>query len=159
MSADCEVSSIIPTDKIESSPQEVDERLKCPSQTGCHQLPDPSPPPTPLWVPAVWTLDGVKEWSLQESGANNRVGSGQWESSYSPGGTFCHKWSEFPQEWWRRVFLQGSDCSSLGAETSLWGAARAWEWDSSCFAVCWRTSWIKCARNFLTPKHGDISGL
>lgn len=38
MSADCEVSSIIPTDKIESSPQEVDERLKCPSQTGCHQL-------------------------------------------------------------------------------------------------------------------------
>jgi len=38
MSADCEVISIIPTDNIESSPQEVDERLKCPSQTGCHQL-------------------------------------------------------------------------------------------------------------------------
>ncbi len=38
MSADRGVSSNIPTDIIENSPQEVDERLKCPFQTGRHQL-------------------------------------------------------------------------------------------------------------------------
>jgi len=52
------------------------------------------------------------------------------------------KTQSYPQEWWRRVFLQGSGCSSPGAETSLWGAARVWEWGSSCSAVCWRTSWM-----------------
>ncbi len=38
MSADRGVSSNIPTDVIENSSQEVDERFKCPFQTGCHQL-------------------------------------------------------------------------------------------------------------------------
>ncbi len=38
MSADRGVSSNIPTDIIENSPQEVDGRLKCPFQTGRHQL-------------------------------------------------------------------------------------------------------------------------
>lgn len=138
-----EKNSSISTDKTEKSPQEVQQTLRCPSQTGCRQLPALSPPPAPLWAPAIWTQGGVKEWSLLESGANSRVESGRSESSCSPGGTFCRKWSWFRQVWWRRVSPRGSDCSSPAAETSLWGAGPAWGWDSSCSAACLWTSCVK----------------